>query len=170
MRNLTLVFLIMLALKGTAQNEFAATVFYNDFKKIQMAAADGFSEFKGSKVPGMNNGIIDKYRIKLLLPLADSGWIIIPTTGAPYVEYFFQTSRTKQEIDQRAVNLREALLTAYGKPLFTRTETYTLNDHIFSNTYFYKNLNDSAAIFRSSIYQEDKRKYFLTLKIVGDIR
>ena len=153
--------------KSFSQNEFAASVFYNDFKKIHADALQGFSKYKGSKKQGGNNTAGEEYRIKLLLPLADSGHIVFPSIDKPYAEFFFQTANTKKQIDQRAVNLREALLTAYEQPLSTRTESSMTKGNIFSNTYFFTNQEDKPAIFKISIYQLDKR-YYLTLRMMGN--
>ncbi|MES1225680.1 MAG: hypothetical protein ABUT20_59935 [Bacteroidota bacterium] len=166
MKKIFLCFFVFVLTRGHSQNEFAATAFYNDFKKIHADALEGFSKFKGSKKPGKFNGFAEEYRIKLLLPLADSGKIVFPSIGIPYAEFFFQTANSKKEIDQRAVNLREALLTAYEKPLYARTETSTVKENIFSNTGFFANPDDSLAIFKTSIYQIDK-KFFLSVRLMG---
>jgi len=166
MKKLILCFFVFALSKVFSQNEFAATAFYNDFKKIVADAREGFPKYKGSKKRGT---ISDEYRVKILLPLADSGRIVFPLAGNPFVEYYFQTTKTKKEIDQRTVNLREAILTAYGQQLYARTETSTIKGSIFSNTYYYANPDDNLlvqAVFKSSIYNE-KGRYFLTFQIFG---
>ncbi|MBK5271880.1 MAG: hypothetical protein JJE22_12785 [Bacteroidia bacterium] len=166
MQKFILWFLIFSISKVYSQNEFAATAFYNDFKKIIADAQEGFPKYKGSKIRGT---IADEYRVKLLLPLADSGRIVSPLAGNPFAEYYFQTTKTKKEIDQRSVNLREAVLTAYGKQLYARTETSTVKESIFSNTVYYANPDDNLstqAIFKSRIYNFNGR-YHLTFQVFG---
>jgi hypothetical protein len=170
MKKLFLYFFAFAISKVYGQNEFAATAFYNDFKKIQADALEGFPKYKGSKKQVESSGLVNEYRIKLLLPLADSGRIFFPIVGSPYAEFYFQTAKTKEDIDQRAVNLREAVLTAYGKQLYTRTETSVIKQSIFSNTYYFARTDDSLSIvtvFKSSIYQ-DKEKYHLAFQIIGN--
>jgi hypothetical protein len=152
-----------------SQNEFAAAAFYTDFKKIHSDAQSGFIENKGVKKfqeRGIGN---DEFAVKLMLPLADSGKIIFPVNGNPFVEYFFQSSKKKEEVDQRAVNLREALLTIVGKPLYTRTETVSFKKMSFSTTYFFDDpatTRPELAVFSSHIKQHNGR-YILSFRIMG---
>ena len=167
MKQFILIAIVFSFSKAFSQNEFAATAFYNDFKKIHADALEGFSKYRGIKKSGNPDGFAEEYRIKLLLPLADSGRIVFPAIGKPYAEFFFQTANSKKEIDLRAVNLREALLTAYGKPLYARTESSLVKNNIFSNSYYFDKPDDSLAIFKSSIYQ-DKHRFYLTLRVTGN--
>jgi hypothetical protein len=151
------------------QNEFAAAAFYTDFKKIYTDARTGFIEYKGAmKVHEPGTGT-DVFAVKLLLPLADSGKIVVPVSGDPYAEYYFQSSKKKQDVDQRAVNLREALLTILGKPLYMRTETLSIKKSMFSTTYYFTDPNTTQpelAAFSSHIQQENGR-YHLSFRILG---
>lgn len=169
MKKLLLLFSAFITLVAHGQDEFAATAFYNDFKKIQEDAQQGFIKYKGAKRSGERNGLGEEFRVKLLLPLADSGKIVVPVTGNPYAEYYFQPGKTKEEADTRAVSLRDAVITAYGKPLYAKTETITVGQLIFSNTYYFTEPDETLAafaLFKSSVYR-DKKKYYLTFRVIG---
>ncbi len=152
-----------------AQNEFAATAFYNEFNKIYSDAQNGFLTNKGRIKEAAFPELATEYAVKLLLPLADSGKIVYPLSGMPYVIYFFEPAKSRLKIDQRGLNLREAIVIAFGKPLFTRTEAFLQNDRLFSSTFYYLNAGDDnkkTAIFKSSIYQQDGL-YYLAFEIRG---
>jgi hypothetical protein len=169
MRKLVIFFLGFIVTDASGQNEFAATAFYSDFKKIHADAQTGFTEYKGAKKWQERGTGTDEFAVKLMLPLADSGKIVFPVNGTPYAEYFFQSSKKKQETDQRAVNLREALLTIVEKPLYTRTETLTFKKIIFSTTYYFttqETIRPELAVFSSHIGQHNGR-YILSFRIMG---
>ena len=166
---LTFVFSFSIAY---GQNEFAANAFYNEFKKLHNDAQAGFVNYKGSK---LNNtvfpGLIDEYAIQHLLPLADSGKLVFPITGYPYAEFYFQPGKTLDEANQRAVNLRQAILTAYGNPLYIRTETSRIKEFTFSNTLFFTDPNETNpifSVFKSSVFREGN-KYYITFRVIGRI-
>ena len=168
-----LIFLVLgfFTMKAYGQNEFSATAFYNDFKKIYADAQSGFSNYKGDKRLSEYEDLQSEYKVKLMLPLADSGKIIFPNTGNPFVVYYFEPSKVRLKIDQRAVNLQEAILTAFGQPLYAMTETVVVNNHPLSNTWLFTlpdETKKSAAAFRMSIYFNDG-KYYLALEIRGKI-
>ena len=100
-----------------AQNEFAATAFYNEFRKIYADAQEGFVKNRGAKKISEFEDLVDEYKVKWLLPLADSGKIVFPVTGTPYVLYYFEPSKTRLKVDQRGVYLRDAVSTSFIKPL-----------------------------------------------------
>ena len=169
MRKLAIFFLGFIVTDASGQNEFAASAFYTDFKKIHADAQAGFPQYKGSKKWQERGAGTDEFTVKLMLPLADSGKIVFPVNGNPYAEYFFQSSKKKQETDERAVNLREALLTIVGKQLFTRTETLTLRKIIYSTTYYFNDQETTRpelAVFSSHIRQLNGR-YILSFRIMG---
>lgn len=162
---------ILIAATSYGQEEFAATAFYSDFKKIYADAQAGFIKYKGEKRQSEFEELNDEYRVKLLLPLADSGKIVFPNTGNPYVVYFFEPNKNRLKVDQRAVSLREAVLTAYNAPLYSKSETVMINDRPLSNTWLFttaEETKNSAAVFRISIYFADNR-YYLSFEIRGKV-
>lgn len=169
MKKLIIVFLAFAVSKTYSQNEFAASSFYDDFKKIYADAQAGFALYKGDEQKNQFKELTTEYRVNLLLPLADSGKIIIPVSGNPYVVYYFEPGKTKQEVNLRAVNLREAIITAFGKPLYSRTETSIVEQYFFSNSYYFTSRNETqsvSAVFKSSIYHFNG-KYHLSFEIRG---
>jgi len=168
MKQCCLLFIVFAFSKAYSQNDFASPAFYNGVKKIIADAQETFPKYKGSKRPAMSFDFYEVYRVKLLLPMADSGRIVFPANANPYAEYYFPATKTKQDADQQAVNLREALLTIYEKPLYSRTETSVLKENISSNTYYYADSAYSTLVFSSEVYQEDKHKYYLIFRIIGN--
>jgi hypothetical protein len=170
MKNWLSIAVLLLCHAADAQNEFAATAFYNEFNKIYIDAQDAFLENKGSVKKSLFEELAVEYRVKLLLPLADSGKIVFPVNGArPYVVYFFEPSKSRIKIDQRGLNLREAILTAFKNPLFTRTETLIQENKAYSSTYYFTMAdeeNKKMALFKSSIYPQDGL-YYLSFEIRG---
>lgn len=169
MKKLIILLALFNCLIVFGQNEFAATSFYTAFKKVYDDKEKGFETYKGNKVKAKYEALADEYRSKLLLPLSDSGKIVVPKSGRPYAIFYFETEKKKEKIDERAVNLRDAISTAYAKPLFARTTTTKVGDHFFSDTYFYteeKEDNTAKALFRINVFYEAKR-YHLSLEIKG---
>jgi hypothetical protein len=167
-RTLTILFLLT-AFRSHSQDEFASTAFYNDLKKIYADAQQGFIEFKGEKRVSEFEELATEYKVKFLLPLADSGKIVVPKSGNPYVIYFFEPHKNRLKVDQRAVGLRDAIVTAYEKPLYSRSETVVVKDRPLSNTWLFTDPNEtktSAAAFRITIYFENNG-YYLSLEIRG---
>ncbi len=155
--------------RADAQNEFAATAFYNEFKKIVEDAQNGFANAKGEKRKSEYPELSVEYKTKLMLPLADSGKLVIPNNGYPYVVYYFEPDKVRLKIDQRGVNLREAVVTAFNKPLYARTETILINNYPLTNTLYFLKPGESrsgAAVFRQSIYFHNGR-YYLSFEIRG---
>lgn len=152
-----------------AQNEFAATSFYADFNKIYADARMGFQEYKGAKKRSEYAELRDEFRSKLLLPLADSATIIFPKTGEPFVVFYFEPDKVRLKVDQKGANLRDAILTAFNKPLYAITETKTINNYPFSDSWYFDSMDKSSkneALFRITIYY-NLGKYYLTLEIRG---
>ena len=169
MKKLIILFVSFFTAKAYCQNEFAATAFYDDFKKIYTDAQFGFRAYKGDKRKSEFEELATEYKVELLLPLADSGKIIIPVTGNPYVVYYFEPDKVRLKVDQRAVNLREAVLTAFAEPLYAITENSIINNHPFSNTLYFTDANETRsefAVFRMNIYYVTG-KYYLSFEIKG---
>ncbi|MBI5858838.1 MAG: hypothetical protein HZB42_14500 [Sphingobacteriales bacterium] len=169
MKKLVILILGFFSMKACCQNEFAATAFYNDFKKIYADAQNGFAICKGEKRISEYEELQSEYKTTLILPLADSGKIVIPNTGNPYVIYYFEPSKVRLKVDQRALSLQEAILTAFEKPLYLRSETVIIKNRPLTNTYLFTSAEEtrtSMATFRVSIYFEDG-KYSLSLEIRG---
>lgn len=169
MKKLVILILGFFSMKAYCQNEFAATAFYAEFKKIYSDAQSGFTAYKGDIRPSEYEGLQTEYKVKLLLPLADSGKLVVPNSGNPYVIYYFEPSRVRLKVDQRALNLQEAVLTVFGQPLYSRTETVIINNRPISNTWLFTSADESrqsVAAFRMSIYFNDG-KYFLSFEIRG---
>lgn len=151
------------------QNEFAATSFYNEFKKIYADAQEGFVKNKGAKKVSEFEDLVDEYRPRWLLPLSDSGKIVFPIAGNPYVIYYFEPSKTRLKVDQRGAYLRDAISTAFSKPLYTITETTTINNFPYSDTWYFTEQGESRknfAAFRQTIYYSNG-KYYLSFEIRG---
>jgi len=131
-----ILFLIFVLTKANAQNEFAATAFYKDFKRIYADGQTGFTACKGAKRKTEFDELIAEYRAKIMLPLADSGKVVVPVSGNPYVIYYFEPDKVRLKIDQLGVNLRDAVVTSFDKPLYTRAETTIMNNYPFTNTLY----------------------------------
>jgi hypothetical protein len=151
------------------QNEFGATAFYSDFNKVYSDGQTGFSTLKGGIQTEFSSDLSKVYDIKIILPLADSGKIIVPTSGIPYAIYYFEPEKVRLKADQRGVNLRDAIAFAYDKPLFARTETQIIDNHPFTNSWYFDKpdeANCKNAVFKMSIYFYNS-EYYLTLEIMG---
>jgi len=169
MKRIPILFLLFVLTKANAQNEFAANAFYNDFKKIYNDGQTGFSACKGAKRKTGFEELASEYQAKIMLPLADSGKVVVPVSGNPYVIYYFEPDKMRLKIDQLGLNLRDALVTAFDKPLYTRAETTIINNYPFTNTLYYTEPveNPSAtAIFRQCIYFSNG-KYYLSFEMRG---
>jgi hypothetical protein len=170
MKRIILFFLLFTVSEVYGQNEFAATAFYSDFKKIYNDAQAGFVMYKGDKKKSEFEELETEYKVKLLLPLADSGKIVFPVSGSsPYVVYFFEPEKVRLKVDQRALNLRDAILSIFDQPLYSRAETSIINDHPFTNSYYFTDpaeIRSAMAIFRMNIYFNEG-KYNLAFEIRG---
>lgn len=170
MKRTFLFFILFGFLEVFGQNEFAATAFYSDLKKIYIDAQSGFNVYKGEKRSSDFEELATEFKTKQLLPLADSGKIVFPNSdNRPFVVYFFEPHKLRLKVDQRAMYLREAVQIAFEKPLFLRAETILVNNHPFTNSYLYKDAEEARpgqAEFRMSIYYKDKL-YHLSLEIRG---
>lgn len=163
------LFLICLTgiLKVFGQDEFAASAFYNEFKKIYADAKNGFAENKGSERWSEFPGLTKEYNVNMLLPLADSGKIVESAKGRFYVIYFFEPGKVRLKVDQRAAYLRNAIVAALEQPLYARTETLLINNKSLSNSWYFTDPNETnkaAALFKISIFYKNK-KYYLTLEL-----
>ncbi len=166
----SILFLIVFNISAAfGQNEFAATVFYTEFKKIYADAQTGFVTYKGEKRKSEFEELATEYKMKLLLPLADSGKIIVPVSGNPYVQYYFEPDKVRLKVDQRGAHLRDAVLTAFEKPLYARTETTLVNNYPLTNAWYFtdsKETRSAFAAFKMSIYYLNG-KYYLSFEIRG---
>ena len=172
MKRILILFQFFLLVQASAQSEFAATAFYNEFKKIYTDAQEGFNDCRGVPMKTGYESIQSEYRLKCHLPLSDSGKLVIPLNGRPYAIYYFEPDKLRLKVDQRSVNLREAIVIAFGEPLFARTETNLVNNHPFSSTLYFTNPDDDSAanaLFRQTVYY-DNGKYYLTLEFRGKRR
>jgi hypothetical protein len=163
-----MIFLSLLILASAgAQNDFANNAFYNQFKKIYEDAQLGFPNSKGEKRKALYEELAAEYRVKNMLPYADSGKLVVPTAGSPYIIYYFEPDKSRLKIDQRSMDLREAVTIAFNKPLFVRTETTVVNEKPLSNTSYYEHENlEGPVLFRQSIFYRSG-KFYLTFEIKG---
>ena len=164
-----ILFLLFVFTQANAQNEFAATAFYNEFKKIYIDGQRGFAACKGVKRNAEFEELATEYRAIMMLPLADSGKVVFPISGNPYVIYYFEPDKVRLIVDQRGANLRDAIALAFNKPLYSRTTTTIVDNRPFTSTLYFTDPGEekySAAIFRQCIYYTDG-KYFLSLEIRG---
>src|SRR5687768_10426314 len=120
-----------------AQNEFAAAAFYSEFKKIYNDAQAGFTNCRGNSFKSGFEEIQCEYRLKCSLPLADSGKIVLPHSTSPYAIFYFEPDKLRLKVDQRSVNLRDAIVTAFDQPLYSRSETFLVKDNPFTKTLFF---------------------------------
>ena len=173
MKRIILFFLLFTVSEVYGQNEFAATAFYSDFKKIYEDAQTGFLNYKGDKRKSEFEELATEYKVKLLLPLADSGKIVFPlSANRPYVVYYFESSKVRLKVDQRSMNLRDAVLSVFDHPLYSRTETTIINNHPFTNSWYFTDpaeTRSAFAEFRMNIYFENG-KYNLAFEIRGKTR
>ena len=170
MKRIILFALLFFISEVNVQNEFAANAFYTDFKKIYEDAQAGFVTYKGDRRKSEFEELATEFKTKLLLPLADSGKIVFPLAGnPPYVVYYFEPSKVRLKVDQRAMNLRDALLNVFDQPLYSRTETTIINDHPFTNSCYFTDPAETRsawAAFRMNIYYNEG-KYILAFEIRG---
>jgi hypothetical protein len=169
MKKLVFICSLFLLKQAAGQNEFAATAFYNEFKKISADANMGFPKNKGKSRPSEFENLTEEYTAKLLLPLADSGKIVFPQKGMPYAYYYFEPGKHRLAVDQRAANLKDAIAIAANKVLYTRTETILVDNTPFSSTWFFETGTEtrpSRALYVMNIYRK-KNLYCLTLQING---
>lgn len=169
MKGLLLLFFLSGIVKVFGQNEFAATAFYNEFKKIYADATNGFIENKGSERRSEFPELTKEYKVKKLLPLADSGKIVETMKGDSYVIYYFEPDKVRLKVDQRGAHLRDAILIAINQPLYARSETVMIENKPLSNTWYFTDPEETrtaAAAFKLSIYFK-AGKYFLSLEIRG---
>lgn len=160
---------LLISLSVNSQDEFAATSFYQDLKKLIADGQAGFSTFKGKELKSQYPEFQAEYEITLPLVPADSGKLIFPLGKAPYAVYYFEPSKNRIKTDQKALSLRDALQTAFEKPLYVRTSTYVLDKKPFTNSYFFDNaneVNNANAIFRTCLYFQND-KYYLLLEVRG---
>lgn len=151
----------------SAQNEYAGSAFYNELRQITADARDSFSRNKGKELPATYPEFAKEYKAKLPLLLSDSARIIFPINGnTPFARYYFESSKTRLRADQRALDLREAVLAAYPKPLQTRSETNMTGDKVYGNTWFFENGTEDKqkAIYRISLFPGGSG-YIVTLEI-----
>jgi hypothetical protein len=170
MKRIILFFLLFTVSEVDGQNEFAANAFYTDFKKVYEDAQAGFVNYKGDKRKTEFEELATEYNVKLLLPLSDSGKIVFPVSGSnPYAVYFFEPDKLRLKVDQRATNLRDVILMIFDKPLYARTETSIINDHPFTNSWYFTDpaeTRSALAVFRMNIYFNEG-KYYLAFEIKG---
>jgi len=170
MKRIILFFVVFTISEVYGQNEFAAAAFYNDFKKIYEDAQAGFVNYKGDKRKSEFEELAAEYKVKLLLPLADSGKIVFPISASrPYVVYYFEPSKIRLKVDLRAMNLRDAVLTVFDQPLYSRSETSIINNHPFTNSWYFTDpaeTRSAFAVFRMNIYFNEGN-YNLAFEIRG---
>src|SRR5258705_5040367 len=170
MKRIILFFLLFTVSEVYGQNEFAATAFYTDFKKIYDDAQAGFVNYKGDKRKSEFEALVTEYKVKLLLPFADSGKIVFPVSAnRPYVVYYFEASRSRLRVDQRSADLRDAVLSVFDQPLYSRTETTMINNHPYTNSLYFTDpaeTRSAMAVFRMNIYFNEG-KYYLAFEIRG---
>jgi hypothetical protein len=105
-----------------------------------------------------------------MLPLADSGKLVVPVNGNAYLLYYFEPDKLRLKVDQRGADLRDAVITSFEKPLYTRTETRIINNQPFTTITYHaaaEDAQDAPALFRQLIYYQSG-KFYLTLEIKGN--
>jgi hypothetical protein len=165
---LSLLFLF-LAFYADCQDEFGSSTFYNAVRKVQAEGLNGFEQLKGNVLRTPYPELRKEYRVKTMLPLADSGKIVVPAEGVPFALYYFEPEKKMETINERATSLRDALVKAYGNPLYTKTITTTTGKKVHSDTYYFSDPGEShtsKALFRTTIYSQGRR-YFLSFEIRG---
>jgi hypothetical protein len=152
-----------------AQNEFAAVAFYNDFKAITLDAKSGFAATKGKDRQAIYPELAKEYEVTVMLPLADSGKIVMTNKGKCYAIYYFEPEKVRIKADQQGTKLIDAIYLAHQIPLYARTET-TLHDNVpLTNTWIFDSENEntySRAKYQLSIYKQEGR-FYLSLQVNG---
>ena len=169
MKTGAILLLLFFSAKAYGQNEFAAIAFYNEFNKILSDAQAGFVGNKGDKRKSEFEELATEYKVKFHLPLADSGKVIFPVSGNPYVIYYFEPDKVRLKVDLRGANLRDAVLIAFMEPLYARTETSVINNYLLTNSWYFTDPHEtrtSRATFKMSIYFNNG-KYYLSFEIRG---
>jgi hypothetical protein len=168
MKRILLIPVFLIALdQAKAQGEFAASAFYNEFKKVYHDAQSGFTVCKGDMRKTGIQDLVTEYKIKCILPLSDSAKIVEQANGKTFVIYYFEPDKMRLKVDQRAVDLRDAITTAFGKPLYVRSETTIVNKQPFSSSMYYDDPTmNSAALFQHLVYYQEGR-FYLSLEIRG---
>lgn len=163
------IILLITACTVSAQGEFSSNSFYNTLLRVKNAGQTGFDELKGRALKSAFSDTRSEYYPKVMLPLADSGKVIIPNEGLPYTIYYFEPEKKKDKIDVRAADLRSAVLAAYKDRLVTKTISTNVNNNQYSDTYFYTSeevTHTSKALFRMSVFPLEG-KYYLTIEVRG---
>jgi hypothetical protein len=167
---IVLVLLLLIGvIRVNGQNEFAASAFFEEFKKIYADAQKGFTENKGVIRESEYPGLTEEFNSKLQLPLADSGKVVVPIKGNPYLIYYFEPEKVRLKIDLRGANLRDAIVMSMNQPLYSRTESTVADNRPFSNTWYFLKPDETRktdALFVISIYFKEN-KYYLSLEIRG---
>lgn len=166
-RILLLQFLLLFFAGANAQNEFAATAFYNQFKKVYDDGQSGFVNCRGEKRKSAFEELSTEYRVKCILPLADSAKLVIPVNGSPSVIYYFEPDKLRLKVDQRAVNLREAVLTTFDKPLHVISETSIVNNQPLTVTSFYSDEAVATPVIMRQLIYYQSGKFYISLEIKG---
>jgi hypothetical protein len=170
MKRICTFLFILTTASAFSQDEFASSAFYNDLKKIYVDAQAGFQKYKGDKRKTLFEDLASEYKVKLMLPLADSGKIVSPKNGNnPYAVYYFEPNKNRLKVDQRAMGLRDAIVSTYEKPLYQKSETVMINNKPNTNTWLFADPDEqrnAAALFRINIYYDGK-VYYVAMEIRG---
>jgi hypothetical protein len=169
MKKLLVLLFLAGVIRVNGQNEFAASSFFEEFKIIYADAQRGFKENKGQVRESEFPGLTEEFKTLLHLSLSDSGKVIVPLKGNPYIIYYFEPDKVRLKIDQRGANLRDAIVMSLNQPLYSRTEINVVDNRPFSNTWYFIKPDETrkaAALFVISIFFREN-KYYLSLEIRG---
>jgi hypothetical protein len=168
MKKLILPFFLFAFIKINAQqNEFAATRFYNAFLKIYADAEGAFPLYKGEIIRSKVKNVFDDYKIKLMLPGAESGMIRTASGGNSYAQYYFYGGTTLGNANQKRYYLKQAIEKALSKDLYEKAVMYSSDEVTFYDVkyFIYRiRIHTAAPLFETSVYRE-KGRYLLVFKI-----
>src|SRR5687768_16267755 len=105
MKRILILFQLVLFGQANAQNPFAASAFYKEFQKVVSDGRDGFAACRSVQLKTGYDALQKEFRTRCMLPLADSGKIVLPHEADPYVIYYFEANKTRLKVDQAGVDL-----------------------------------------------------------------
>lgn len=165
MKRILIVPLLMFTFQSFSQNEFAASAFYSSFKRIFEDAQSGFQAVKGAKRPSSVPDLYDEFKLKWMLPMTDSGKLVEPVNGKAFVIYYFESDKIRLKVDQRANDMKEAILNATNIPFTTRSQTTLVKEKPLTiHDYYLSEDQQGPAIMRHMIWYA-AGKYHLSLEI-----
>jgi hypothetical protein len=169
---LCLVFVFTYVNVSAQKNEFANQNFYDVFNKIHKDGKNGFPLYKKGQIKTEFDGAIDKFKIGVLLPGSDSGFIYKNIFQNISAIYYFKPKKTEAEAGQQVAWLKEAIQNATGKTVYEEKELSEDENVKGYITGFFLKSNHSISVDEADIVAtvyEANGKFNLALRIRGVI-